>query len=158
MSRTRGICLSLAVAALAVPAIVAAAPDGSADVRFGNPTAGSPFPPPDHDRSFNGMDNLIPRTVSISAGGTVSYLIDGFHQPTVYRAGTEPEDIAIVGPEPFVNDPDGRVAMGPLNLPPGTQTWTTPAGTFATPGRYLVLCNFTPHFAFAKMYGWVNVK
>ena len=40
----------------------------------------------------------------------------------------------------------------------GTANWTTPAGTFDTPGRYLVLCNFAPHFAEFGMYGWVDVK
>jgi hypothetical protein len=45
------------------------------------------------------------------------------------------------------------VFLGPVGAPS-----TTGAGTFATPGKYLMICNVTPHFAFAKMYGWVIVK
>jgi plastocyanin len=154
--------VAAAAAALALPAAVVALPDGSATVRFGN-DVGSPYPPPEHDASGNAKDNLVPRTVTIAAGGAVTYEIAGAqvsgpHQPAVYAAGTEPEDIALLGPGPWVNDPDGRVALGPPNFAPATLTWTTPAGTFATPGKYLVLCNFLPHFAFANMYGWVIVK
>lgn len=158
MTRPRIAVVALA-AALAVPTLVVAAPDGSADVRFGNEAAGSPFPPPDgHDRSFNAKDNMIPRTVTIAAGGSVGFAIEGFHQAAVYAPGTTPGDIDVLGPGPFVNDPDGLLALGPLNVPPATQTWTTPAGTFSAPGRYLILCNFAPHFEFARMYGWVIVK
>ena len=83
----------------------------------------------------------------------------GIHQPAVYEAGTTPGDIDLVGPVPFVNDPQGRLALAPaVNAATGTATWTTPAGTFDTPGRYLVLCNFAPHFAEFGMYGWVEVK
>ena len=158
MSRSKRVALAVVLGVLAVPAIVAAAPDGSATVKFGNEATGSPFPPPDHDRSFNAYDSLVPRTVAISAGGSVTYTMEGFHQPMVYEPGTTPDDIDIVGPEPFVNETDGLVAAGPLNVPPATTTWTTPPGTFSEPGRYLVLCNFMPHFAFARMYGWVIVK
>jgi hypothetical protein len=158
VSRTKRVALVVVLGVLAVPALVAAAPDGSANVRFGNEGTGSPFPPPDHDRSFNAYDSLVPRTVVISRGGSVTYAMQGFHQPAVYEPGTTPADIEILGPEPWVNDPDGRVALGPLNVPPATTSWTTPPGTFAAPGRYLVLCNFMPHFAFASMYGWVEVK
>jgi hypothetical protein len=45
-----------------------------------------------------------------------------------------------------------------VNAATGTATWTTPAGTFDTPGRHLLLCNFAPHFAEFGMYGWVEVK
>jgi hypothetical protein len=147
------------VALLALPAIVIAAPDGTADVRFGNPETGSPFPPPDHDRSFNAKDNIIPRTAVISADGSVTYTLEGGpHQVAVYEAGTAPEDIMLLGPGPWVNDPNGRLALSPPNFEPATSTWTTPAGTFSAPGRYLVLCNFLPHFAFANQYSWVIVK
>ena len=157
--RARRLAPAAAAAALALPAAVLALPDSSATVRFGN-DVGSPFPPPEHDASFNAKDNLVPRTVTIAAGGSVTYemappTVSGPHQPTVYAPGTEPEDITVMD-FPWVNDPDGRVVLGPPNF--ATLTWTTPPGTFATPGRYLVLCNFAPHFAFANMYGWVIVK
>jgi hypothetical protein len=148
------------IAVLAVPAVVLAVPDDSATVRFGNPGAGSFVPGVVENGSFNAQDNLIPRTVNIARGGTVTYEIAGFHQPAIYEPGTQPSDIT-VPPFPqfeFINDSSGRIAggLGPLNIPPGTQSWESPALT--QPGTYLVLCNFIPHFAFAKMYGWVNVK
>jgi len=154
------------VVALALLApVVLAGPDGAASVRFGNDDVGSPFPPiTGHDESGNGKFNLIPRTVTIAAGGKVTYdifLRFGIHQPAVYGPGATPDDIEIQGPFPFVNDPDGRLALGTLVGPPApgtaaTGTWTTPA--LNQPGRYLVLCNFAPHFAEFDMYGWVNVK
>ena len=155
-----GTLLAVAAVGLIVPAVVAAGPDDSAMVRFGNPDAGSPFQPPvfDHDSSPNATDNLIPRTSVISAGGNVTFVVAGFHQPAVYRAGTEPEDITVPAfpPNLFINDPTNRLALGPAAGVQGP--WTPPAGTFSTPGRYLVLCNVTPHFAFVNMYGWVIVK
>ena len=154
----------LVVGALAIlaPAVLAG-PDTSATVRFGNDDVGSSYPPiTEHDESGNGKFNLIPRTVTIPVGGRVTYDIlvrFGIHQPTVYEAGTTPDDIDIQGPFPFINDPDDRIEMGPaVNVATGTGTWTTAPTTFGQPGRYLVLCNFTPHFAEFDMYGWVNVK
>lgn len=155
-----GVVLLAVAAVLIVPAVVAADPDSSATVRFGNPDAGSPFPPPafEHDSSSNARDNLIPRTSVISAGGNVTFDVAGFHQPAVYEAGTAPGDINVPPfPVPFnlfIDDPNGRLALGA----PVPGPWTPPANTFDTPGRYLVLCNVTPHFAFFNMYGWVIVK
>ncbi len=156
------IAVVLVVAALALlaPAVLAG-PDASATVRFGNDDVGSPFPPRDeHDESGNAKFNLIPRTVTIGVGGIVTYDIlvrFGFHQAMVYDVGTTPEDIA--GGFPFLNDTGGLLATGPaVPAAQGTANWPTPAGTFDEPGRYLVLCNFAPHFAEFDMYGWVNVK
>ena len=146
---------------LIVPAVVAAGPDGSATVQFGNPNAGSPFPPPEfegHDSSSNARDNVIPRTSVISAGGNVTFNVAPGHQVAVYEAGTTPEDITVPPfPVPFnlfINDANNRLALG--GLVPGA--WMPPADTFNEPGRYLILCNFTPHFGFFNMYGWVTVK
>ncbi len=151
----------IAAVGLIVPAVVAAGPDESATVQFGNPDAGSPYPPPEfegHDSSSNARDNVIPRTSVISAGGNVTINVVGFHQPAIYAAGTTPEDITVPPfPVPFnlfINDPDGRLELGPAVPGP----WEVPAGTFNEPGRYLLLCNITPHFAFFNMYGWVTVK
>ena len=152
------------ISALAMLApVVLAGPDTSATVRFGNDDVGSSFPPiMEHDESGNGKFNLIPRTVTIPVGGRVTYDIlvrFGVHQPAVYEAGTTPDDIDIQGPFPFINDPGGRIELGPaVNVATGTGTWTTAPATFEKPGRYLILCNFTPHFAEFDMYGWVNVK
>jgi plastocyanin len=154
-----GLIALLAAAVLVVPALVSAGPDSSATVQFGNPDVGSPFPPPtfQHDASSHARDNLIPRTVVISAGGTVTFNIVGFHQPAIYAAGTTPGDITVPAfpPNLFINDSNGRLALGPLNVPPATSSFQY---TFATPGRYLVICNVTPHFAIDGMYGWVIVQ
>ena len=94
-----------------------------------------------------------------------TFTIDGFHQPVVYEAGTVPSDIEAPPFPPeeniFVTPPagplgPGQLDRGPLNEPPATATWTT--DVFDTPGRYLVICNITPHFGFFKMYGWVVVE
>ncbi|HEV8636464.1 MAG TPA: hypothetical protein VG370_19750 [Chloroflexota bacterium] len=152
----RLLAAAFVAAALASPSAVGATPDGTATVRFGNPEAGSPFPPPSgHDQSSNAKDNLIPRTVVISSGGSVTFEIDGFHQPAVYQAGTSPEDIAVPSTGLFVNDANGRLALAPLNRPPATSSFPM---TFAEPGTYLVICNVRPHFALFNMYGWVVVK
>ena len=153
------------IAALALLApVVLAGPDSSATVLFGNDDVGSPFPPiTEHDESGNGKFNLIPRTATIAQGGSVTYDIlvrFGIHWPALYAAGTTPDEIEVLA-FPFVNDPTGRLARGTMVGPaaPGTAatgTWTTP--TLNQPGRYLVLCNFAPHFAEFDMYGWISVK
>ena len=145
-----------AIAGLVLAAGVTASPDSSATVQFGNDSVGSPFPPPvGHDASANAKFNLIPRTAVISAGGSVTFEVEGHHQVAVYESGTTPDDIAVpqFPPNFFINDPVGRLALGPES-PPGASTFSV---AFATPGRYLVLCNITPHFAFFNMYGWVVV-
>jgi hypothetical protein len=156
--------LGVAAFALLVPAVLAV-PGTSATVRFGNDDVGSSFPPiTEHDESGNGKFNLIPRTVTIGAGGSVTYDIlvrFGIHQPALYEVGTKPDDIVPEGPFPFVNDTTGRVDLGTSVAAPApgtaaTGTWTTPA--LDEPGRYLVLCNFAPHFTEFDMYGWINVK
>lgn len=158
--RARRTALVVGLAAmLALPAVVAALPDSSATVQFGNDEVGSPFPPPDHDASFNAKDNVIPRTAVISAGGTVTWNVPGIHQVAVYEPGVSPADIVPQGDletDPFVNDPNGRLAL--QANPFGPPRPPTHSHTFTEPGKYLIICNFLPHFAFAKMYGWIDVK
>jgi plastocyanin len=153
-------------AALIVPAVVLAGPGSSATVQYGKPNTGTSFEPGEHDSSFRAYDKLNPRTVKISAGGSVNFELVGFpHQVAVYNLGVGPEDVQVppFGPpdDPnfenlFINaDSTGLKFLGasPFGPPQGTETVT-----FAAPGKYLMICNFTPHFAFAKMYGWVDVK
>jgi plastocyanin len=154
------------------PAPAAANTPLSATVQFGRPNSGSPFPPdPPHDQSAHAEDNLVPRTVVIKAGGTVTFQVAAaVHQIAIYDSGTEPEDIdtsvvtnlntfaGCVGPPvvmaPLViNDSTNRIATYPVPcFTPATRTHT-----FNTPGRYLVICAFLPHFN-VQMYGWVIVK
>lgn len=139
-------------------------------VYFGINNVGSPFDPADgHDHSAQAKDKLVARTVVIEAGGAVQFQIDPFHRVNVYRAGTTFGDIdqsklidfvsgPVFIPDFVIDEPVGRVAQSPPFSFMLTQTWTTPPGTFSTPGRYFVMCSFFPHFAFNSMYGWVIVK
>ncbi len=136
----------------------------AATIQFGQPNVGSPFAAPlGHDHSSNAKDNLVPRTVVIQRGGTVTFKTFGVHQLAIYAPGTKPDDIdaTIVAPLPagcppipMINDTNNRVAL--ITKPCG------PAGdlthTFNTAGRYLAICTFAPHFTDFSMYGWVEVK
>jgi hypothetical protein len=151
----------------------ASAPNGLpllAHVQFGIDEHGSPFPPPDeHDASGHARDHIYPREVVIARGGSVAFHIDQVHQVAVYRPGTEPSDIRVdastledVDLGPFtipdfrINDPVNRIVLGPPQKL-FDQDWTTPAGTFAQAGRYLVICTTVPHFVASKMWAWVRV-
>lgn len=141
----------------------------NAVVTFGRTGVGSPFPPPSgHDASGHAYDKVLPHTVNISAGGSVTFNILPIHAVAIYDDGTEPSDITlspatlddlVLGPVTLpdfvINDPANRIAQGPAPLFAGS--WTTPAGTFDTPGTYLVICTILPHFADAKMYAYVKV-
>lgn len=147
----------------------------AATVQFGQESAGSPFPPGSgHDQSGHGADNLVPRTVVIRTGGTVTFNVPpAVHQVVIYEPGTEPDDIdttaltslaAFAGcgaplPAELVNAPlviddaTNREAAYPVPcLTPAQVTHR-----FDAPGRYLVICAFLPHFE-AQMYGWVIVR
>jgi hypothetical protein len=139
-------------------------------VKFGQDDHGSPFDPAaGHDHSSQAQDLLIPRTVVIPVGGQVTFQIDPFHRVNIYQPGTGPSDIDVSKlinfvsgpvfiPNFVIDDPTGRIAQSPPFQFAIDQTWTTPLGTFNTPGRYFVMCNFLPHFAENDMYGWVIVK
>jgi plastocyanin len=105
----------------------------------------------------------VPGTVVIAQGGTVTFSTFGVHQVAIYSPGTEPGDIdttitsappAFCPAVPLIADPNNLVATythpcnsGPVDL----------SHTFTDPGRYLVICSFTPHFE-GGMYGWVIVR
>lgn len=183
MTRITALCLaSLLVACNSEPSTApstvqpslakAAGVGSSATMEFGEVShdVGSPFPPPDgHDASGHAQDKVRPRTVVIEAGGSVTFNIGPFHQVSIYEAGTGPEDISIAFesltspfpiPDFLIVSPTGRIASNNLttSLSFGTSTWTSPAGTFDTPGKYFVMCRVAPHFLGAQMYGWVIVK
>ena len=150
----------------------AAGVGSSATMEFGEVThdVGSPFEPPSgHDASGHAYDKVRPRIVVISAGGSVTFEVGPFHQVSIYEAGTGPEDISLAFegltspfpiPDFLIVSPAGLLASDNLttSLSFGTSTWTSPAGTFGTPGKYFVMCRVAPHFLGAQMYGWVIVK
>ena len=142
----------------------------TAIVEFGREGVGSPFPPPSgHDASGHAYDKILPKTVNIAAGGSVTFNIVPIHAVAIYDDGTKPEDITLSDatlddlalapgvtlPNFVINDPNNRIADGPPPLFAGA--WTTPPGTFDAPGTYLVICKILPHFVDAKMYAWVKV-
>ena len=106
---------------------------------------------------------LIPREATIKAGGTVNFIIAGFHNINVYADGTQPEDIntALTVPvtqppgPPLIDDPNNRIYRG---LDPSLQPRDrVEVVHFANPGRYLVICGVFPHFVNDRMYGFVRV-
>jgi plastocyanin len=106
---------------------------------------------------------LIPRVATIKAGGTVNFIIAGFHNINVYADGTQPEDINTTltvpvtqppGP-PLIDDPNNRIYRG---LDPSLQPRDrVEVVHFANPGTYLVICGVFPHFVNDRMYGFVRV-
>jgi plastocyanin len=148
--------LALVIAVFALPLATFAGPPDSATMQFGRPDLGSGcnFPCVD-DASFHAIDKIAPGAVAISAGGTVYFEVNGVHQVAIYEPGITPKDIE---PDddafPFVNDAEGRIFLGGFNpAMPFTDSFT-----FEEPGKYLVICNITPHFEEAQMWGWVIVK
>jgi plastocyanin len=119
------------------------------------PNLGAPAKPNGHQ--------LIPHEVTIRAGGTVNFIIAGFHLVLVYADGKQPGEIdanntisptAQPGP-PLINDPANRVYRGqdPSLLPQDR----VEVVQFPHPGTYLVLCGVRPHFVIDRMYGFVKV-
>jgi plastocyanin len=106
---------------------------------------------------------LVPRTARIKAGGTVNFIIAGLHNIAIYDDGTQPGDIdtSLLAPPlpmlpPVINDPNGRIYLGPdprLLLPNLDRVEVV---HFANPGRYLVICGVLPHFN-EGMFGFVRV-
>src|SRR5262245_37994673 len=118
---------------------------------------------------------LLPGEVEIDAGGSVNFIISGFHLVLVYDDGTEPGDIDTTlitpgsSPPGLIDDPDNRIYRG---LDPRTLSYaplpTTPPTAvtvrdrvevvrFPVPGRYLAACGVLPHFQ-QGMFGYINVK
>ena len=140
----------------------------TATVQFGQPNVGSPFPPTSgHDQSAHAVDNLVPRTVVIDRGGTVTFNTFGVHEVAIYEPGVTPDDIDTsvlvltpAGcPKPngaplLMNDATTLVALYAQPCGPAPRQVTH---KFDEPGRYLVICAFLPHFQ-VGMYGWVIVR
>ena len=138
----------------------------AATIQFGRDNLGSPFPPPSgHDASGHSRDSLFPAEVVIDKGGTVTFMMgaSGVHEVAIYAPGTTPADIntsllappaAGCPPVPIINDPTHRIAEFDQVCEGGP---AAPTYQFNTPGRYLVICTFLPHFNLG-MYGWVTVR
>ena len=147
---------------------VAAGPPDSKTVKFGQNPGNRPPPgrpceedpapgkpscfPSDHDESAEADDTLVPRTVAVSAGGSVLFdNAGGVHRVTVYDAGTKPKDIdSSLGAGIDIDDPTDRLAWGARRADLQFQ--------FDEPGKYLIICSFRSHFEDREMYGYVIVK
>lgn len=112
---------------------------------------------------FSNHHELTPQVATIRAGGTVNFIIGGFHVVTIYDDGTRPEDIDTtdVVPNrmpPIINDSTNRIYRGldPLLLPVNAQQDRVETVQFSQPGTYLVICAVLPHFQ-EGMYGYVRV-
>jgi hypothetical protein len=119
---------------------------------------------PNNSPITGNVHKLIPFETKIKAGGTVNFIISGFHLVTVYGPGTQFEDIngslttpipgAPAGFPPVVDDPVNRIYRGlsPFGLPQDR----IEAVNFPEPGRYVALCTFLPHFL-DRMFGYIRV-
>jgi plastocyanin len=142
----------------------AAATPSSATVQFGLVDVGTGIF--GHDRSGPANDTMVPGTVVIDAGGTVTFNIVNPHQIAIYGDGKRPEDVdtTALGPMPAGCPNPGGAALivDDDNLEaaynqPCNQPRTPIVHQFDDPGRYLVICSFNPHFQLG-MYGWVIVR
>jgi plastocyanin len=105
------------------------------------------------------VHQLIPNEVKIKAGGSVNFIISGFHLVIVYDDGTQPGDIdkTLLVDGLLINDPDRRIYRG---LDPRLAALALQESTevvhFPKPGTYLVICGVLPHFN-DGMFGFVRV-
>lgn len=118
------------------------------------PNLGAPGLPNVHE--------LIPFETTIKAGGSVNFIIGGFHHVLVYDNGVVNTDIStapanlIMRPmtAPLINDPNKRIYRGldPLISPQDRNEVVY----FEEPGRYFVMCGVLPHFQ-DGMFGFIRV-
>ncbi len=117
---------------------------------------------------------LLPQEVTIKAGGSVNFVLAGFHQVVVYAPGKDPQDVvtSVLLPIPgapatvgLIDDPAQRIYRGldPRALspvPPATPNLLSQDRVevvgFSTSGTYLVICAVNVHFS-QGMFGWVKV-
>ena len=121
---------------------------------------------------------LIPNEVKIKVGGSVNFIIGGFHNPIIYDDGTQPEEIKPVigvnttptrGPLPsppanLIDEPTNRIYRGldpslqPLGLSGQFGQDRVEVVFFSKPGTYLVICGVFAHFVNDGMFGFVKVE
>lgn len=146
----------------APPAMSDDGPLSNATVSFGQWRSDPPLDRfPDQSPRLHNQHQQIPFKVKIKAGGSVNFIIGGFHQIIVYDDGTQPEDInttlIVPGSSPpgLIDDPNGRIYRGlnPRLLPQDR----VEVVHFPKPGTYLVICGVLPHFVNDNMFGFVRV-
>ncbi len=139
-------------------------PLASATVSFGQWATDPPLDRfPNASPGARNVHALIPNEVTIQAGGSVNYVIAGFHHVLVYDDGTQPAQIntglttpttGVPAGVPLIADPNRRIYRG---LDPSLQPRDrVEVVQFSKPGRYLVICGVLPHFL-DGMIGFVRV-
>jgi len=102
---------------------------------------------------------LVPNEVTIQSGGTVNFIIGGFHHVLIYNDGTQPRNINADLLNQFfpllIDDPHRRIYRG-LN-PQTVPQDRVESVQFPNPGTYLVICGVRPHFVNDNMFGFVKV-
>ena len=156
-------------------------PLASANVSFGQWNLDTPLDrfPNNSDRTRNNH-HLIPGVVDIKAGGSVNFIVGGFHHILIYDDGTKPSDINVSllipttvqpGP-PLINDPVNRIYRGldpsvlpllPGSTPPQPLQDRVETVHFPNRGKFLVICGVLPHFFDPAtgqfiMFGYVRVQ
>ena len=116
-------------------------------------------------------NHILPPDVKVRQGGVVHFLMSGFHMATVYKPGTEPEDIVVPPSGTFISDPTivppsnvFYFGINPQGGPLNTAATTNPFNgsnrqesvSFPEPGTYLVICNVRQHFL-DGMFAFVEV-
>jgi plastocyanin len=142
-----------------------AGPLATATVSFGQWPTDPPLDRfPNRGGGPGGVPNghqLIPNEVKIKAGGTVNFIIGGFHHVLVYDDGTQPgainPDLLVAGSSPpgLIDDPTNRIyrGMDPRLFPQDR----VEVVHFSKRGLYLVICGVRPHFVNDQMFGFVRV-
>jgi hypothetical protein len=158
-----GVWAIVGVAVMTSSAMAAESRRESATVSFGQWRTDLDPPLDRVETPSPGNNNeVIPDVVTIFEGGSVNFIIAGFHQPAIYDDHKTPEDINVSSPLPgngggIINDSSKRVYRG---LDPNLAT--TPRDRvevvhFAEPGLYLVICGVVSHLVNNQMYGYVRV-
>ena len=146
-------------------------PLASATISFGAWRTTPPldrFPNVSDTRNRN-QHQLIPAEVRIRAGGSVNFIIAGFHQVVIYGDGTQPSDVnhnltsPVTMPNPneppVINDPTNRIYRGvdpSIYRAIGGILDRVEVVHFHDPGTYLVICGLRPHFL-DGMFGYIEV-
>jgi plastocyanin len=154
-------------------------PLASATVSFGAWPVGTPEVPRDRFTlpfapQGPNVHSLLPHEVTIKEGGSVNFVLAGFHHVVVYAPGKDPNEVSqsVLLPIPnapaavgLIDDPQGRVYRG---LDPRIISPAAPAQPnllfqdrvevvgFSKRGTYLVICAVNVHFN-DGMFGWVKV-
>jgi hypothetical protein len=154
----------------------------SATMSFGEWGVGTPldrFAAPTASPNNRNVHLLLPREVGIEAGGSVNFIISGFHLVLIYDDGIVMGDIDTTRitpgstPPGLIDDPNNRLyrQLDPRSLSyVPTAGYVPPPGTFnpalrdrvevvqfPNPGRFFVACGVLPHFN-EGMNGFVNVR